>query len=107
MKLKTAKLLWQCSFKISKTQIEKNLGGSIIKPAVKALASVGLRFGAEKALKLENLRQRLQDKRNQAIQTCLGDGTTIEKDPTLKTILLGKERFAAAIQRNTLDFSEC
>ena len=52
---------------------------------------MGLRFGAEKALKLENLRQRLQGKRDQAIQTCSGDCTTTEKDHAcIEGYLVGK-----------------
>ena len=87
------------------------LARPLTKPAVKALASAGLSFGAEKALKkifcngygtneikLYKLVQALSPEQKKEVE---------KRKKKLKNFLLGKGRFAAAEQNNTADFSEC
>jgi len=80
------------------------LARTLIKPAVKALASAGLRFAAEKTLKkiFINGYGAIEIKLYKLVQAV--SLQNIKR--LLKTILLVKAWFAAAEQRSTADFLE-
>ena len=77
----------------------------LIKPAVKAWASAGLRFGVEKALKkIFGKGYRTNEIKPYKLRFRLWHHN--RKRPCTDDYLVGKERSEAAIQPNTLDFSE-
>jgi len=79
------------------------LARPLIKPAVKALASAGLSFGAEKALKkiFGNGYGTDNFKLYKLVQAM-----TPEQKKAFESFLVGQGMFAVGQQRNKADFSE-